>query len=84
MAQVIHFPLRLRTALIRSMVDDLEAMHGARANEFWRARIAAIIEDLRAAGLSSATIRSEILDLNHAVQQELMARSERPMQERNS
>jgi hypothetical protein len=79
MAEVIHFPLRLRTALIRSMVDDLEAMHGARANEFWRTRIAAIIEDLRGVGLSSADIRNEILDLNHAVQQELMARSKHPM-----
>lgn len=84
MAQVIHFPLRSRTALIRSMVDDLEAMHGAKANEFWRARIAAIIEELRASGLSSAVIRDEILDLNHAVQQELMARSELPLQEGNS
>ena len=75
MAQVIHFPLRLRTALIRSMVDDLEAMHGVKADQFWRTRIAAIVDELRSMGLPSAEIRTEILDLHHAIQDELMARS---------
>ena len=75
MAQVIHFPLRLRTALIRSMVDDLEAIHGIQADRFWRMRIAGIVDELRTLGLSSGEIRSEILDFLQIIQGELLARS---------
>ena len=77
MAQVIHFPLRLRTALIRSMVDDLEAIHGIQADRFWRMRIAGIVDELRTLGLSSGEIRSEILDFLQIIQGELLARSKR-------
>lgn len=74
---MIHFPLRLRTALIRSMVDDLEAVHGTKADQFWRTRIAGIVDELRTVGLSSTEIRGEILDLLQIIQEELLARSKR-------
>jgi len=77
MAQVIYFPLRLRAALIKSIVDDLEALHGIRADQFWRTRINGIIEELRTVGFSSAQIRTEIMDIYYAIQDALLARIKR-------
>lgn len=74
MAHLIPFPLGSRTALVRSMVDDLECVHGPAASAFWRARIAEIVAGMRATGLPDAAIRSEILDLQDAVQAELCER----------
>lgn len=56
------------------MVDDLECVNGAAANEFWRGRIAAIIADMRKSGLDADAIRNEILSLQDAVQDELRRR----------
>ncbi|ODT31696.1 MAG: hypothetical protein ABS35_04185 [Kaistia sp. SCN 65-12] len=75
MAHLIPFPLGSRTALVRSIVDDLECVHGPAANAFWRARIAEIVAGMRAAGLADTAIREEILTLQAAVQTELCERS---------
>jgi len=77
MAHLIPFPLGSRTALVRSMVDDLECVHGPAASAFWRARIAEIVAGMRATGLPDAAIRGEILDLQDAVQAELCERGAR-------
>ncbi|MGB3539239.1 MAG: DUF6074 family protein [Mesorhizobium sp.] len=74
MAHLIPFPLGSRTSLVRSMVDDLECVHGPAASAFWRTRIAEIVADMRASGLSDTAIRNEILDLQDAVQAELCER----------
>ena len=75
MADLIPFPLSSRVRLVRSIVDDLECVHGPAASQFWRARIAEIVAEMRASGLPDATIRTEILDLQDAVQSELCERS---------
>jgi hypothetical protein len=75
MADLIPFPLSFRASLVRSMVDDLECVNGAAANEFWRSRVATIIADMRASGLGADAIRNEILSLQDAVQGELRRRS---------
>jgi hypothetical protein len=75
MVDLIPFPLSSRASLVRSMVDDLECVNGAAANEFWRQRIASIVADMRESGLGADTIRNEILGLQDAVQMELRRRS---------
>lgn len=77
MAELIPFPLSSRVHLVKSMVDDLEVVHGPAASEFWRGRIVEIVSGMRASGLSDAVIRSEILDLQDAVQTEMQCRSRR-------
>ncbi len=77
MADLIPFPLFSRTALVRSIVDELECVHGPAASEFWRTRIAGIVAGMRASGLADTVIRTEILSLQDAVQAELCARSGR-------
>lgn len=74
MANLIPFPLGSRTVLVRSIVDDLECVHGPAASVFWRTRIAEIVASMRETGLSDAAIRSEILNLQDAVQAELCER----------
>ena len=74
MANLIPFPRCSRAALVRSMVDDLECVHGPAASVFWRKRIAEIVADMRASGLTDAAIRGEILGLQDAVQAELCQR----------
>jgi len=74
MSEMIPFPLNSRHSLLRSVVDDLERTHGAAANELWRRRIAAIVAELRASGLSDDAIRGEIYDFQDAVQAELRNR----------
>lgn len=74
MADLISFPLSSRAALIRSMVDDLERVHGPAASEFWRRRVAEIVAEMRASGLPDESIRSEIYSLQDAVQAELRHR----------
>lgn len=74
MVDLIPFPLSSRTSLVRSMVDDLERVHGPAASEFWRRRVAEIIAELRASGLPDGAIRSEIYSLQDAVQAELQYR----------
>ena len=75
MANLIPFPLCSRTALVRSIADDLERVHGPAASAFWRERIAEIVAGMRAAGLPDTAIRREILSLQDAVQAELCQRS---------
>lgn len=75
MSSPIPFPLRSRTALIRSIAADLETVHGPAANEFWRRRIAGIVSGLRDSGLPDDVIRSEIYDLQSAVQYEMQRRA---------
>jgi hypothetical protein len=77
MADLIPFPLSSRRHLVATMVDDLEVVHGPAASEFWRARVAEIVAGMRASGLSDAVIRSEILDLQEAVQAEMQFRTRR-------
>ena len=77
MADVIPFPLHHRAAMIRSLADDLERVHGPAANLFWRERIAGIVADLRAGGLTDDAIRTEILGLHDAVQSEMQRRDDR-------
>ena len=77
MAHLIPFPLCSRTALVRSIVDDLECVHGPAASEFWRVRIAEIVADMRASGLPDTAIRTEILSFQDAVQAELCERGVR-------
>ncbi|MGH6761907.1 MAG: DUF6074 family protein [Phyllobacterium sp.] len=77
MAELIPFPLQSRVKLVRSIVDDLRHVHGPAANEFWRRRIDGIVAGMRATGLSSEAIRTEILGLSDAVQAELRRESER-------
>lgn len=74
MVDLIPFPLSSRASLVRSMVDDLECVNGAAANEFWRKRIASIVAEMRETGLGADSIRNEILDLQDAVQMELRRR----------
>lgn len=74
MVDLIPFPLSSRASLVRSMVDDLECVNGAAANEFWRQRIASIVADMRKSGLGADAIRNEILGLQDAVQDELRRR----------
>ncbi|MGB3646017.1 MAG: DUF6074 family protein [Mesorhizobium sp.] len=74
MAHLIPFPLGSRTALVRSIVDDLECVHGPAANAFWRTRIAEIVAGMRADGLEDGAIREEILNLQDAIQAELCER----------
>lgn len=74
MTDVIPFPLHFRTALVRSIADDLDTVHGAAANSFWRQRIAGIVAELRARGLPDASIRTEIYSLQDAVQAEMQRR----------
>ncbi len=71
MSKLIPFPLRRRADLVNSIADDLGIVHGPAANAFWRERIAGIVADLRASGLHDSAIRSEILDLQDAVQARL-------------
>jgi hypothetical protein len=75
MAEMIPFPLQARAALIRSMADDLEAVHGPQANVFWRERVSSIVADMRNSGLADGAIRNEILDLHEAVQAEMQQRA---------
>jgi hypothetical protein len=77
MVDLIPFPLHARAALVRSIADDLQIVHGPAANTFWRERIAGIVADMRAAGLTDAAIRSEILGLQDAVQIEMRQRTRR-------
>jgi hypothetical protein len=77
MAHLIPFPLCARASLVRSIVDDLECVHGPAASEFWRVRIAEIVADMRASGLPDTAIRTEILSFQDAVQAELCERSVR-------
>jgi hypothetical protein len=77
MAELIPFPLPSRAALVRSIVDDLECVHGPAASAFWRTRIAGIVADMRSSGLSDAIIRNQILSLQDAVQAELCERGVR-------
>lgn len=77
MADLIPFPLHSRAALVRSIVNDLETVHGPAANAFWRERIAGIIAKLRADGLADVAIRTEILGLQDAVQAEMRRRDQR-------
>lgn len=76
MVQVIPFPLRSRTHLVRSLADDLDIVHGPAANELWRSRIAGIVSGMRQAGHSDAAIREEIHELQSAVQADLQSRSQ--------
>lgn len=71
MADLIPFPRRAQTTLIRSIVNDLQTIQGEGANEFWRTHIGSIVAEMRACGLSDSTIRAEILDLHEAVQLDL-------------
>lgn len=75
MAELIPFPLHSRAALVRSLSDDLEVVHGPNANTFWRERIAGIVAGLRADGVADEAIRTEILGLQSAVQAELQRRA---------
>lgn len=75
MTDLIPFPIQSRTALIRSIADDLEIVHGPAANIFWRERIAGIVAELRASGFCAETIRTEIYALQDAVQGEMQRRS---------
>ncbi|MDI6027056.1 DUF6074 family protein [Corticibacterium sp. UT-5YL-CI-8] len=75
MAKVILFPLPARTGLVQSMVDDLLRVNGPAANVFWRDRIAGIVSDLRQSGVVDTEIRTEILSLQDAIQQELRNRA---------
>ncbi|TKT80298.1 DUF6074 family protein [Aquamicrobium sp. LC103] len=75
MADLIPFPLNSRARLVRSIADDLERIHGPAANEFWRTRIAGIVNELRSTGLSDETIRTEIYALQDAVMAEMQFRS---------
>lgn len=75
MTKMFSFPLRARRTLIQSIADDLDRLHGQEANEFWRRRIAAIVADLRDAGLAHDVVRQEILDLQWAVQYEMQDRA---------
>lgn len=75
MAELIPFPLHSRAALVRSIADDLETVHGPAANAFWRERIAGIVAELRADGLGDTTIRTEILGLQRAVQSTMERRA---------
>jgi hypothetical protein len=77
MADLIPFPLSSRTRLVKRMVDDLEVVHGPAASAFWRAKVAEIVAGMRASGLPDAAIRSEILDLQDAVQAEMQFRTRR-------
>lgn len=77
MAELIPFPLHSRAVLVRSIVDDLDTVHGPAANVFWRRRISGIVADLRSTGLSDDAIRNEILGLQDAVQAELQDRARR-------
>ena len=77
MADLIPFPLHSRAALVRSIADDLETVHGPAADVFWRQRIAGIVADLRADGLADAAIRTEILGLQGTVQVEMQRRDQR-------
>lgn len=74
MAELIPFPFHSRTALVRSMTDELEGVHGPAANAFWRERIAGIVTELRSDGVAEEAIRTEILGLQHAIQAELQRR----------
>lgn len=76
MADVIAFPLHSRVALVRTLADELNTVHGPAANAFWRERIAGIVAGLRSDGLADTAIRSEILGLQDAVQIELQSRHE--------
>lgn len=71
MSNLILFPLHSRASLVRSIADDLRVVHGPAANIFWRERIAGIVAELRSSGLPDAAIRTEILDLQDAVQLQL-------------
>ncbi len=75
MAELIPFPLHSRAALVRSISDDLEVVHGPAANAFWRERIAHIVAGLRLDGIADDEIRTEILGLQGAVQSELQRRA---------
>lgn len=77
MADLIPFPLHARVSLIRSIANDLEIIHGSAANIFWRERIAGIIADMRASGMTDTAIRCGILDLQDAVQAEMRERARR-------
>lgn len=74
MTKLFSFPLRARHSLISSIADDLDRLHGQKANEFWRQRIAGIVAELRDRGLEPSAIREEILDLQWAVQNEMQQR----------
>lgn len=75
MAEVIPFPIRSRTDLVRSMVDELASVHGDAANVFWRERIASIVSGMRSNGIAADTIRQEIYDLQDAIQREMQDRA---------
>ncbi len=77
MADLILFPLHARAALVRAITNGLETIHGSAANIFWRERIAGIVADMRASGLTDPAIRSEILSLEDAVQAEMRERARR-------
>lgn len=75
MVDLLVFPFRARTALVHSLVDDLQKVHGEAANSFWRRRISELVAEMRRTGMTDASVRAEILELQHAVQNELVARS---------
>ncbi|MFE0014936.1 DUF6074 family protein [Mesorhizobium sp. NPDC059054] len=75
MAELIPFPLHSRAALVRSITDDLEDVHGPAANVFWQQRMAGIVATLRSDGVAEDAIRREIFALQLAVQSELQRRA---------
>ena len=82
MADLIPFPRRAQIKLVTSIVNELQAIHGDGANEFWRLRIRSIVAEMREYGMSDAAIRAEILDLHDAVQTELRSLLRQPAWDR--
>jgi len=82
MADLIPFPRRTQTKPVSSIVNELQALHGDAANEFWRLRIRSIVAEMREYGRSDPAIRVEILDLHEAVQSELRSLRRQPAWDR--
>lgn len=70
----IPFPLARRVSLVRHIAASLISLQGEAANRYWREWVAGSVAEMKADGIEIGQIRIAILDLQHAVQEELNAK----------
>ena len=75
-SKVVAFPIRNRLGDIKRCASMLDSLHGAEANDFWRTECRALAAKLTALGYDDAAMRREVMELQAAVQDQLLIMSQ--------
>ena len=69
-AQLVAFPIDRRVAMVRQATLELSALNGDDANNYWRVKAKALLQDLTRQGRGMDEARTEVLRFFEAVQAE--------------